>query len=301
MSRRIGVLVNPASGRGRVTRSEASVLNGLGSCGDHVIALEGDSAEHADQLVRQAIADGLDILVAVGGDGTVNLALQAVVGTDTALGILPLGTGNDAAASVGIPKDPGAAVQTVLTGNARTFDVGHVETADGTRRHFLCVLSCGFDSMVNERANQMTRPAGDSRYIVAMLAELRRFQPIPYRAVIDGTLVEDDGMLISLANGPMFGGGMRVAPDADLHDGKLTMIWVHRMSRTRLLRLFPSIYSGSHIKYPQVEQRQVGAVHLEGTGQVAYADGERVGHLPVDVTTLSGGVRIIVPSSAPSA
>ena len=301
MSRRIGVLVNPASGRGRVTRSEASVLSGLGSRGDHVVAIEGDSAEHADQLVRQAVADGMDILVAVGGDGTVNLALQAVVGTDIALGILPLGTGNDAAAAVGIPTDPGAAVQTVLTGEARTFDVGHVESADGTRRHFLCVLSCGFDSMVNERANRMTRPAGDSRYILAMLAELRRFQPIPYRAVIDGTLVEDDGMVVSLANGPTFGGGMRVAPAADLHDGKLTMIWVHRMSRTRLLRLFPSIDSGSHVKYPQVEQRQVGAMHLEGAGQVAYADGERVGHLPVDVTTLPGGVRIIVPSSAPSA
>ena len=295
MSRRIGVLVNPASGRGRVTRSEASVLNGLGSRGDHVVAIEGDSAEHADQLVRQAVADGLDMLVAVGGDGTVNLALQAVVGTDIALGILPLGTGNDAAASVHIPKDPAAAVQTVLTGQPRPFDVGHVETAGGIRRHFLCVLSCGFDSMVNERANQMVRPAGDSRYIVAMLAELRRFHPIPYRAVIDGTLVEDDGMLISLANGPTFGGGMRVAPAADLHDGKLTMIWVHRMSRTRLLRLFPSIYSGSHVKYPQVEQRHVGSVHLEGTGQVAYADGERVGHLPVDVTTLPGGVRLIVP------
>lgn len=295
MSRRIGVLVNPASGRGRVTRSEASVLHGLASRGDHVLAIEGDSAEHADQLARQAIADGLDILVAVGGDGTVNLALQCVVGTDTALGILPLGTGNDAAASVGIPADPAAAVETVLTGIARTFDVGHVETAEGVSRHFLCVLSCGFDSMVNERANQMARPAGDSRYVLAMLAELRRFKPIPYRAVIDGVLVEDTGMLVSLANGPTFGGGMRVAPAADLHDGRLTMIWVHRMSRTKLLRLFPSIYSGSHVKYREVEQRHVGAIHLEGTGQVAYADGERVGHLPADVTTVPAGVRIVVP------
>ena len=295
MSRRIGVLVNPASGRGRVSRTEASVLHGLSGRGDHVVAIEGDSAEHADQLVRAAIAEGLDILVAVGGDGTVNLALQAVVGTSTALGILPLGTGNDTAVSVGIPMDPHEAVQTVLTGTPRPFDVGHIEAADGTRRHFLCVLSSGFDSMVNERANQMTRPAGDTRYVLAMLAELRRFRPIPYRAVVDGALVERPGMLVSLGNGPKFGGGMTVCPAADMHDGLLTLLWVHEMSRLKLLRLFPSIYSGRHIRYPEVEQRQVTSVHLEAPGQIAYADGERVGPLPVDVTTVPGGVHVVVP------
>lgn len=295
MERRIGVLVNPSSGRGRVSAHSAEVLRGLAARGDHVVAIQGDTAEHARELLDAAVADGLDVVVAVGGDGTVHLALQSVVGTGTALGIVPLGTGNDAAVSLGIPTtSPAAAVAVVLDGRTRTFDVGRIRTADGTTRYFVCVLSSGFDSMVNERANRMTRPSGDARYVVAMLAELRRFQPIPYRVVADGVLVEQEAMLVSLGNGPSFGGGMRVCPSADLHDGRLSMLWVHRLSRPRLLRLFPSIYSGRHVERPEVTEQQVVEVHLAAPGQVAYADGERIGPLPVDVDTVADGVRVLV-------
>lgn len=296
MERRIGVLVNPSSGRGRVSRQSAEVLRGLAARGDHVVALQGDSEEHARDLLGDAVAHGLDAVVAVGGDGTVHLALQAVVGTPAALGIVPLGTGNDAAVSLGIPTSSWqSAVAVVLADHTRTFDVGLVRTAEGLSRYFLCVMSSGFDSMVNERANRMTRPSGDARYVVAMLAELRRFAPIPYRVVIDGALVQDDAMLVSLGNGPLFGGGMRVCPSADMHDGQLSMLWVHRLSRPRLLRLFPLIYSGRHVGRPEVTEQKVGVVHLAAPGQVAYADGERIGPLPVDVSTVADGVRVLVP------
>lgn len=295
MERRIAVLVNPTSGRGRVTRQSAEVLRALAARGDHVVAVQGDTEEHARELLAEAVAGAVDAVVAVGGDGTVHLALQAVVGTPTALGIVPLGTGNDAAVSLGIPTSSWQdAVDVVLAGHVRSFDVGQVRTADGLERYFLCVMSSGFDSMVNERANRMTRPSGDARYVVAMLAELRSFAPIPYRVVIDGTLVEDDAMLVSLGNGPSFGGGMRVCPSADMHDGRLSMLWVHRMSRPTLLRLFPMIYSGRHVRRPEVTEKQVGVVHLEAPG-VAYADGERIGPLPADVSTVAGGVRALVP------
>lgn len=296
MERRIGVLVNPTSGRGRVQRQAAGVLAGLASRGDRLVVVQGEHAEHAEELLADAVREGLDILVAVGGDGTVHLALQAVVGTGTALGIVPLGTGNDAATSVGVPTHkPEAAVQVVLEGNVRTFDVGRAETADGRVRHFLCVLSTGFDSMVNERANQMTRPSGDARYVVAMLAELRQFSPIPYRVVVDGVLVEDDAMLVSLGNGPCFGGGMRVCPAADLHDGMLDMLWVHSISRPELLKVFPRIFKGTHVTHPAVSEQAVRVVHIDAPGQVAYADGERVGPLPVEVRAVSDGVRVVVP------
>lgn len=288
------MLINPASGRGRVGQHVASVLNGLASRGDQVIALQGESQQEAAALTRQAVADGLDILVAVGGDGTVHLALQAVVGTRTALGIIPLGTGNDGAESVGVPTEMHQAIQTVLAGEAVPFDVGRITSAEGAVTYFLCVASTGFDSTVNERANHMTRPSGEARYVLAMLAELRKFSPIPYRVVIDGELVTADAMVVSLGNGPTFGGGMRICPDADMHDGLLTLLWVHRLSRPRLLRLFPSIFHGRHIEHPEVEQRQVGTVHLAASGQVAYADGERVCPLPIDVTTVPDGVRILV-------
>lgn len=296
MERRIGVLVNPTSGKGRVARHAAEVLRGLGSRGDHVVAIQGDSASHARQLLDDAVAEGLDALVAVGGDGTVHLALQAVVGTPTALGIVPLGTGNDAATALGLPTGSAPdAVSVVLAGNARAFDVGRAVTADGTCAHFLCVLSTGFDSLVNERANLLTRPSGDARYVVALLAELRRFAPIHYRMVVDGTIVEQDAMIVSFGNGTSYGGGMRICPAADLHDGTLDMIVVDRMSRAKLLRLFPSIYPGRHVAQPEVTERPVREAHVEAPGGIAYADGERVGPLPVDVTTVPGGVRVLVP------
>lgn len=238
----------------------------------------------------------MDVLVAVGGDGTVHMALQAVAGTQTGLGIVALGTGNDAAASVGVPtKSVDEAVQVVLEGHTRLFDVGHVRTADESSRYFLCVLSTGFDSMVNERANRMTRPSGDARYVVAMLAELRRFAPLPYRVVVDGELVTDDAMLVSLGNGPSFGGGMRVCPSADMHDGRLSMLWVHSISRPELIKVFPKLYSGKHVLHPAVDEQSVLAVHLDAPNQIAYADGERIGPLPVDVSTLADGVHIVVP------
>lgn len=294
--RRIGVLVNPTSGRGRAARHSGDILRGLASRGDHVLALEGDSPEHAHELIEAAMAEGLDALVAVGGDGTVHMALQSVVGTPTALGVVPLGTGNDAATSLGIPTGSAAdAVRVVLAGATRAFDVGHVLTADGQSRYFLCVLSTGFDSMVNERANQMTRPSGDARYVVAMLAELRKFSPIPYRVLVDGELVRDDAMLVSLGNGPSFGGGMRVCPNADMHDGRLDMLWVHSISRPELIRVFPRLYSGRHVEHPAVTETPVGVVELHAPDQVAYADGERVGPLPVRATTVVDGVRVLVP------
>ena len=187
------------------------------------------------------------------------------------------------------------AIGVVLDGHTMPFDVGHARTADGQQRYFLCVLSTGFDSMVNERANRMTRPSGEARYVLAMLAELSRFSPLPYRTVIDGAPVTDDAMLVSLGNGPTFGGGMRVCPGADMHDGRLSMLWVHRISRPALLRVFPRIYSGRHVEHPAVTEQSVTAVHLDAPDQVAYADGERVGPLPVDVDTLAHGVQILVP------
>ena len=290
------MLVNPTSGRGRASGQRDSVLAALRGRGDDVRLIQGADAEEATGLLAQQVAEGLDVVVAVGGDGTVHLALQAVAGTGVALGIVPLGTGNDAATAMGVPTGSvEQAVGVVLGGNAQAFDVGLARTADGLERYFLCVLSTGFDSMVNERANRMTRPSGDARYVVAMLAELRKFSPIPYRVTVDGTLVADDAMLVSLGNGPSFGGGMRVCPSADMHDGLLSMLWVHRISRPALIRVFPKLYSGRHVEHPAVSEDAVGVVHLDAPDQVAYADGERVGPLPVEVRTVSGGVRVLVP------
>lgn len=299
MHRRIGVLLNPASGRGRVARHAAGVLTGLRARGDGVIAIQGESAAHAQQLLTDAMAVGLDALVAVGGDGTVHLALQAVAGTSTNLGVVALGTGNDAARALGVPEgDVARAIGIIHAGRSRRFDTGVVETADGLRRHFLCVLSTGFDSLVNERANRMPWPTGQARYVLALLAELRTFRALEYRITVDGQAADTEAMIVSLGNGPSYGGGMRVCPNADMHDGALSMVWMSRMSRPELLRVFPTVYSGRHLLNPRIHERVAREVRLDSPGQVAYADGERIGPLPVTVRAAADSVGVLVPAGS---
>lgn len=290
------MLINPSAGSGKVAHRSAHVLSGLAASGEQIVAIQGEDQQAARDLLAQAVAEGLDVLVAVGGDGTVHLALQAVVGTATVLGIVPMGTGNDAATTVGLGKvSPQQAVAVILAGHSRAFDVGRIQTDDGTVRHFLCVMSSGFDSLVNERANAMTWPRGSGRYVRALVAELGTFRPIPYRADFDGEQVAAAAMLVSVGNGPMFGGGMRVCAHADVHDGELDVVWLHEVPRRRLLRLFPQIYSGRHLQDPSVQSRRVRSARLDAPGQVAYADGERVGRLPVTLTSVPNGVRVLVP------
>lgn len=297
MGRRIGVLVNPSSGRGRVVRRAERVLTRMRGSGDHVVAFEGESAELAEQLLADTPAGELDALVAVGGDGTVHMALQAVAGTSTALGVVPLGTGNDAARELGIPLgDCDRAVDVILAGHSRAFDTGIVDTPEGRRRHFLCILSTGFDSLVNERANQMTWPSGQARYVLAMLAELRTFRPIPYEVSVDGVRASRQAMLVSVGNGPSFGGGMRMCPSADMHDGLLNLVTLGPMARWDLLRTFPKVYSGQHMSHPAVSEQVGRVLHLDAPGQVAYADGERIGPLPVTVQAARDSVRVLVPA-----
>ena len=177
MTRRIAVLVNPTSGKGRGARLMQPVSDLLREGGlepDVVVGRDGDEA--FDRL-RDRVAAGVDGVVAVGGDGLVNIALQVVGGTDVPLGIVPAGTGNDIARSLGlVPQDAPAAVRLVLAGQTRVIDLGR---ANG--RWFGGVLGSGFDSMVNERANRMSWPSGRSRYNLAILAELRTFRPVPVR------------------------------------------------------------------------------------------------------------------------
>ena len=185
--RRIGVLVNPTSGRGKGGRAAPEVLDLLRTAGIEPIRIQGNDGDDALVKAREAISGGLDGLVACGGDGTVHLALQAVMGHDVPLGVIPVGSGDDIARALGVPrKDIPAAVAVITNGTERLVDVGEVTTDGGAQRYFLGVLSSGFDSMVNERANRMSFPPGQAKYLAAIIAELGVFKPATYRIELDG-------------------------------------------------------------------------------------------------------------------
>lgn len=293
---RVAVLVNPTAGKGKGGKAGHLAVQALRAAGLDTIEISGSSEAEARALVADAVADGVDLVVACGGDGTANLALQAVAGTDTALAIVPLGTGDDNARLLGMPlKDPEAAAVAIANGQRRTVDVGRVRAADGTQRWFLGVLSAGFDSCVNERANQMTWPSGQARYLRAILAELRVFKPLTYRMSLDGVESQLEGMLIAVGNGVSYGGGMKVCPSAVIDDGLLSVTVLGKVSKAKFLRVFPKVFSGTHVQDPSVTEHSAKAVELESPGQIAYADGERVGPLPITVTVAHSGLTVIVP------
>ncbi len=291
MPRRIALLVNPTAGKGRGARLSPPVAERLSQHGIDVDLVQGRDADEAFDGARRRVADGVDALVVVGGDGMVNLALQVVAGTDLPLGLVPAGTGNDVARALGVPlRDPVAAVDIVVRGTTRAVDA-----ARASGRWYAGVLGSGFDSMVNERANRLTWPHGRARYNLAILAELRTFKPIPYVLDLDGERWETEAMLVAVGNGPSYGGGMRVCPDARLDDGLLDVTVVGPISKTRFVRVFPTVYRGTHVVNPAVTVRRARRVTLAAEGVTAYADGERVAVLPVTVDVVPGALQIFAP------
>lgn len=291
MARSIALLTNPTSGKGRGRRTAAIARPRLTDAGFDVWEMTGRDADEALDLAHKAVAEGVESLVVVGGDGMVHIGLQAVAGTDTNLGIIPSGTGNDVARYLGIPRtDPQLASDIVIGSRVRTIDL-----AKAGPTYFATVLASGFDSKVNERANAMAWPRGQMRYNLATLAELRVFQPLPYLLDLDGEERRVEAMLVAVGNGESFGGGLRITHGARLDDGLLDVVVIRPMSKARLVRVYPMLFSGRHVGIPEYEHHRVRSVTVAAPGITAYADGERLGALPLTIACIPGALRVLVP------
>ena len=287
--REVALLVNPTAGRGRGRAAGAVALQRLRDAGFSVRHLCGLDAPEALDLARSAVTDGTWALVVVGGDGMAHLGAQAVAGSDTHLGIIPAGTGNDVARYLGVPRrDPLAAADRVVASTPRRIDLARCGAT-----YFVTVLAAGFDAVVNERANAMTWPRGQMRYNLATVAELRTFQPVGYTLELDGVSHRLDAMLVAVGNGPSFGGGLRITEGALLDDGLLDVVVIRPMSRSGLVRAYPRLFRGTHVHLPQYEHHRVSRVTVAAPGIVAYADGERLGPLPLTVESAPGALSVL--------
>jgi diacylglycerol kinase (ATP) len=302
------VLANPHAGRGRGRRLLVAVLSRLAAAGRDLEVLDSGSRAGALAAVSAAVRGGAGAVVAVGGDGTAHLALQAVAGTAVPLGLVPVGTGNDLAAELGVAGDPlaaAAAIATVLRGGShhRRIDLARIDPAridpavvdgpGGGSRWYGGVLAAGFDAIVNERANRMRFPRGPRRYDMAVLAELARLRPRRYRMRLDGVPQEVEAVLVAVGNTGRYGGGMRVCPAADPTDGQLDVLLVGPVRRRELVRMLPRVYRGTHLAHPQVRILRAGTVQLDGEPIVTYADGERAYPLPVTITAVPGALLLL--------
>lgn len=272
--------------------------------GAKVDVLPATTAQQMQVWCRQAVESACHsarlgewhAVVAVGGDGTVHTVLQAVGTSGVPVGVVAAGSGDDAARAWGLPRArPDDAATVLLTGRTTTVDLGVSEDVDGSTTFFATVLAAGFDSRVSERSLRLQAVPTALRYVVAIAAELREFRPLHYRLNLDGEAWQTEGMLVAVANGPSYGGGMAVCPDADPRDGLLDVLVLRPLPTLDFLRVFPRVYRGTHLDHVAVSVRRARHVHVQAEHVVAFADGERVGPLPQSVTVVPGGLTIVGP------
>ncbi|MBK5238009.1 MAG: hypothetical protein JJE28_02735 [Actinomycetales bacterium] len=304
--RHVVVAINPHAAFGKNQASGDRVVASLRDAGYAVTALREKDFDDLVSVTKRAI-EGLptagetspspaDAVVVVGGDGMVSLGINLLAQTSIPLAIVPSGTGNDLARGLGIPvgnlEESIRHLLTALTAPARAIDLGRITCGERTT-WFACVLSAGFDAIVNERANKMSWPKGKSRYTLALLLELVSLRPAQYSLVVDGVASRVGANLISIANNTSMGGGMLVVPDASLTDGLLDVFVLRPVSRLRFLKLFPRVFAGTHVNEPEVLIIRGRHIRLVAEGIVTYADGERVGPLPVDVEVVPAAAQIL--------
>jgi YegS/Rv2252/BmrU family lipid kinase len=288
----VAVLVSPTAGRGRAGVLADDVLAVFRAAGFSPRLLPATTGADAERQAAGAVADGAGAVVAVGGDGTVHAAVQAVAGTSAALAVVPAGTGNDLARALGIPVGAAAAARAaaedLAAGEHRTVDAGR--TGD---RWWATVLCCGFDSAVSDRANRLRWPKGRRRYDVAVLAELARLRPVELTMVLDGETQTLPVTMVAVGNTPWYGGGMKVCPGADPTDGLFDVTVVGATSRLQLMRTKPKLTAGTHIEHAMVSVHRAARVELSSPGVTTYADGEPVAPLPAVAECVPGALTVV--------
>jgi len=271
------IAINPQSGRGRGSVIGEVVVDFFAKKSLSYQVISGSSADE----LRRDLSLFLDEkrcsgVISVGGDGLAHLVLQLVVPRNIPFAVMPAGTGNDIVRTLGWGIDDiESYLNRVVSEPATRVDLGNVDS-----EWFAAILSTGFDSVVNERANRLAWPRGPQRYNVAIAMELPRFSPISYDLEVDGDSFTTEAMLIAIGNGRSYGGGMLVCPQAKLNDGLFDVMILEPVSKVEFLKVFPKVYSGSHISHPKVRMLRSAKVKLSAHA-IAYADGERIGPAPI--------------------
>jgi YegS/Rv2252/BmrU family lipid kinase len=286
------LIVNPSAGGGRAGRALAGVRAALQERGlEHHLETT-QSLVQAGEVARRAAGAG-ELAVAFGGDGLVGAVAGALAGTDAVLGVLPGGRGNDFARWLGIPLEPVAACAVLADGTPTKLDLGRV--GDAT---FIGIASCGFDSVANRIANETRLVHGSLVYAYGALRALVGWRPVRFTVTLDGGEPRVlTGYTVAAANAGAYGGGMRLAPDASLRDGKLDVVLVGHISRPRFLAMLPTVFRGAHLRLANVEVLHAREVQIAADRPFTlYADGDPIAELPVTISVLASAVRVMVPA-----
>ena len=282
------LVINPVSGQGKGTTIGTYVAGFLSQRKIDYTIVTGNSSialtDHFQVFIdKNPQCKGV---IAVGGDGLLHILLQRIVPAQIPFTLIPAGTGNDFVRTLGWDlQEIDEQLNSVLTTEPSAIDLGLV---DG--EWFGAILSTGFDSVVNEKANTMQWPKGPMKYNAAIAIELPRFKPRHYEITLDDRTMSTEAMLIAVSNGRSYGGGMLVCPNASISDGYFDVMVLHPVTKLEFLKVFPKVFAGTHVTHPAVEIVRSKTIRIESKA-VAYADGERIGQLPVVAECINSAVQ----------
>ena len=285
------LVVNPEAGGGKAVKVARQAAQFLDEARVEFRTAMTRSTEHGAELALGCEATG-EVPILVGGDGLAGIVGGALAGTGIEIGLIPAGRGNDLARGLKIPTEPAAAVRNVLSGRSRKIDVGE---ANG--RRFLGIASVGFDSEANRIANQTRLLKGPPVYAWAAIRALFGWKPVRFDLTTGGTRRRLTGHTIAVANNRFYGGGMRMAPDAEVDDGMFDVIVINDVSKLRFLTDFPKVFSGAHVRSDGVETlRTPGVAISAGRPLTVYADGDPLTELPATFHVIYRALPIICPT-----
>lgn len=284
------MLLGPESGRGRARSAASIVEETVRDAGHDVEDITGSGTAMSKAAARAAVADGAERIIVVGGDGMTHLALQAVARSDTVLGVVPLGTGNDFARAfeVGDTSDMRTATRRALAPSRPVDAIG------SDRGWVASVATAGFSGAVIARADRLRWPRGPRRYTVATILEITRLRSHQVRLVVDGRPHDVDLALLAVANTAWFGGGMQICPAARPDDGLLDVTTVGRVGRIQLLTYLPRVFSGAHLSHPKTTTYRGRTVTVECDGLDMWGDGESLGTGSITFTAVPGAVNLAI-------
>lgn len=289
----LALLVNPASAHGRTLKLLPRLEQELDA---RRISFRVERTRGLEDGVERALraAEADEIPVVVSGDGLIGAIGGALAGSEVPLGIVPGGRGNDLARVLGIPSEPQAAVEMLAAGQTERIDVGEV---NGER--FLGIVSVGFDSEANRLANETKWLRGNLVYAYAGLRTLVGWKPARFTIRVGERRERFTGYSVSVANNKAFGGGMFIAPDADLSDGEFDVVTVGEVGRLRFLGNLPKVFKGTHVEEDEVQVFRASRLELSASRPFpVYADGEHLTDLPATLRVLPQALSVIVPPQA---
>ncbi len=288
---KLGYVINPVAGKKKAVKRISQIKRVTEDRGFEAAIYITEGPGDAAAKGERALREGCDIITAVGGDGTVSELANGIHGCAVAMGVIPAGSGNDFARTLGIPSDFNKALDCVLKGSTRTIDIGIVNG-----RCFINVASVGFDAqVVRETHSIKKRIRGPLAYVLGVFKSLISYKPFDMEIETGSERINKQATLVAIANGIYYGGGMKIAPGAVLDDGLLEVYLVEGMSRLKILRLFPLIYSGRHLARPELKHFKARKLSIKCQNGYINSDGEIIGRCPASISIIPAALNVIIP------